>query len=86
MPLPKLPWREPCAFAEGFGHVLRVGEAAFRGDGVEFRRPLAILCQILADACFSRTWIALFQFRSVGSDLLELKETLIPANFGAAGF
>ena len=61
-------------------------ERGFRGDGVEFRRPLAILCQILADACFSRTWIALFQFRSVGSDLLELKETLIPANFGAAGF
>jgi len=61
-------------------------ERGFRGDGVEFRRPLEILCQILAHACFSRTWIALFQFRSVGCDFFELKETLIPANFGAGGF
>ena len=35
MPLPKLARCEAGAFAEGFGHVLRVGEAAFRGDGVE---------------------------------------------------
>ena len=35
MPLPKLAWRETGAFAEGFGHVLRVREAAFRGDSFE---------------------------------------------------